>query len=168
MHRISAIAAIGKNTRVLGKDNDLVFKIPEDLKRFRTLTTLTKGHPVIMGRKTWESLPEVARPLPNRANFVVTRQASYAAEGATVSPTIEAAIEGAKNAEGSEEIFIIGGGELYTLALPFVNRLYLTLVDADAEGDAYFPEYPEFTKVVEHESHPEHTPPFDYVTLERP
>ena len=164
MHRVSAIAAIGKNTRVLGKDNDLVFKIPEDLKRFRTLT---KSHPVIMGRKTWESLPEIARPLPNRANFVVTRQASYAAEGATVSPTIEAAIESTKNAEGADEIFIIGGGELYALALPLVDRLYLTLVDADAEGDVHFPEYPEFTKVIEHESHPEHAPPFEYVTLER-
>ncbi len=165
MHRISAIAAIGKNTRVLGKDNDLVFKIPEDLKRFRTLT---KGHPVIMGRKTWESLPEVARPLPNRANFIVTRQASYVAEGATVSPTIEAAIESAKNADGSDEIFIIGGGELYALALPFVDRLYLTLVDADATGDVHFPEYPEFTKVIENEKHIEHAPPFEYVTLERP
>lgn len=164
MHRVSAIAAIGKNTRVLGKDNDLVFKIPEDLKRFRTLT---KGHPVIMGRKTWESLPEVARPLPNRANFVVTRQTSYVAEGATVSPSIEEAIENAKNAEVADEIFIIGGGELYALALPFVDRLYLTLVDDESEGDVYFPEYAEFSKIIENEKHPEHTPPFEYVTLEK-
>lgn len=164
MSRISIIAAIGKDTRVLGKDNDLVFKIAEDLARFRTLT---KGHPVVMGRKTWESLPEAVRPLPGRANFVVTRQKGYDAPGAFVTSSIEDALESAKNAVGSEEIFVIGGGELYTLALPFTERLYLTLVDSQEEGDVFFPDYAEFTRIVEKEAHNDHTPPYTYVTLER-
>src|SRR5262245_57390493 len=135
MHRISMIAAIGANTRALGKDGDLLFKIPEDLKRFRTLT---KGHPVIMGRKTWESLPEAVRPLPGRANFVITRQLNYEAPGALVVDSIEEAIASAKIVGGNDEMFIIGGGELYTLGLPLADRLYLTLVDDDAEGDVFF------------------------------
>lgn len=164
MSRISLIAAIGKDTRVLGKDNDLVFKIAADLKRFRLLTT---GHPVIMGRKTWESLPEKSRPLPGRANFVVTRQEGYQAPGAFVCASVGEALETAKRAEGADEICVIGGGEIYALALPFADRLYLTLVASDAEGDTFFPDYAAFTKVIEREAHPEHEPPYEYVTLER-
>ena len=164
MNRISIIAAIGKDTRVLGKDNDLVFKIPADLARFRTLT---KGHPVVMGRKTWESLPDAARPLPGRANFVVTRQNAFDAPGALVCTSVEDAFEAAKKAEGADEVFVVGGGEIYTLALPFADRLYLTLVDSPAEGDVLFPDYSAFTRVVECEEHPEYDPPYEYVTLEK-
>jgi dihydrofolate reductase len=164
MHRISAIAAIGKTTRVLGKDNDLVWDIPADLERFRNMT---REHPIIMGRKTWESLPAERRPLPKRTNIVVSRNADYDAPGAIVVTSVEDAIAKAKEAPGNDEIFIIGGSGIFKDGLPYTNRLCLTLVDDESEGDVHFPEYPEFTKVVEHESHPEHTPPFEYVTLER-
>lgn len=164
MHRISLIAAIGARTRALGKDGTLLFSIPEDLKRFRTLT---KGHPVIMGRKTWESLPEAVRPLPGRSNFVVTRQEDYQAPGALVVGSINEAIRMAKVVSGNDEIFVIGGGELYTLALPHADRLYLTLVDDDTEGDVFFPEYSTFAKEIEREEHLHHTPAFTYLTLEK-
>lgn len=164
MSRISAIAAIGAETRALGKDNDLLFKISADLKRFRELT---KGHPVIMGRKTWESLPAKARPMPERTNIVVTRNAVYDAPGAIVCTSVEDALEKAKAAEGADEIFVIGGAQLYEEALPMTNRLYLTLVHDDAPGDVAFPPYQEFTKVIEREEHRDHAPPYEYVTLER-
>jgi len=164
MQRTNLIAAIGAKTRALGKEGRLLFSIPEDLKRFRTLT---KGHPVIMGRKTWESLPEEVRPLPGRANIVVSRQSGYDAPGAAVVTSIEEALTVAKDASGNEEIFIIGGGELYTLGLPFADRLYLTLVDDEAEGDVFFPEYISFEKEIEREEHSEHAPSFVYVTLEK-
>lgn len=164
MNRISAIAAIGARTRVLGKDNDLVWDIPADLERFRNMT---REHPIIMGRKTWESLPAERRPLPKRTNIVVTRNAAYDAPGAIVVSSVEAAIEEAKNAPGADEIFIIGGSGIFKDALPYTDRLILTLVDDDAPGDVHFPEYPEFTKIVEQEKHPEHTPPYEYVTLEK-
>lgn len=164
MHRISAIAALGKHTRVLGKEGDLVWDIPADLERFRNLT---RGHPVIMGRKTWESIPAERRPLPKRANIVISRNADYQAPGALVVTSIDAALEAAKKAEGADEIFIIGGGAIYEAALPFTDRLILTLVDDETPGDAHFPPYPEFTKVIEQETHREHTPPFEYLTLER-
>ncbi len=164
MSRISAIAAIGKRTRVLGKDNDLVWDIPADLERFRNVT---REHPIIMGRLTWESLPAERRPLPKRTNIVVSRNADYDAPGATVVTSVEAAIEEAKNAPGADEIFIIGGSGIFAAALPYIDRLMLTLVDDDSDGDVHFPEYPEFTKMVEQELHPEHNPPYEYVTLER-
>ncbi|MBU6323496.1 MAG: dihydrofolate reductase [Patescibacteria group bacterium] len=148
---ITLIAAIGEGTRALGRHGDLLYKIPEDLARFRART---KGHPVVMGRKTWESLPDRARPLPKRANIVITRDASYGAPGAVVVTSIEDAFRKAKDAEGADEIFVIGGGEIYALALPYADRLDLTLVDDDTEGDAYFPEYErEFTKEISREEH---------------
>ncbi|MGB4076391.1 MAG: dihydrofolate reductase [Minisyncoccia bacterium] len=164
MNRISAIAAIGKHTRVLGKEGDLVWDIPEDLERFRNLT---RGHPVIMGRKTWESIPEERRPLPKRTNIVISRNKDYEAPGALVVSSIEAALAAAHGAPGSDEICIIGGSAIYTAALPFTDRLILTLVDDEALGDVFFPDYSEFTEIIAHESHPEHTPPFEYLTLER-
>lgn len=160
------IAAIGARTRALGKDGDLLYKIPEDLARFRART---HGHPVVMGRKTWESLPENARPLRGRANVVLTRDASYAAPGATVVTSMKDALSAARSAAGSEEIFIIGGGEIYALAFPYADRLYLTLVDDDTAGDAYFPEYEnEFAKETSREEH--ETPEglkYAWVNLER-
>jgi dihydrofolate reductase len=115
---ISLIAAIGAGNRALGKDGQLLWQIPDDLKRFKAITS---GHPVIMGRKTWESLPEKFRPLPGRLNIVVTRQEGYEATGAEVCASLETALamaQGTHAAEGGMEVFVIGGGELYKEALP--------------------------------------------------
>lgn len=165
MHRISAIAAIGKNTRALGKDNDLIWDIPADLERFRKFT---KGHPIIMGRKTWESLPSEVRPLPSRTNIVVTRQTNYEALGAVLVSSIEEALAIAKKALGADEIFLIGGYSIFKDGMRHADRLVLTLVDDDTPGDVNFPLYEEFSKIIEQEDHAEHAPPFKYVTLERP
>src|SRR5262249_46824197 len=113
---IVAIAAVSKQTRAIGKDNGLIWDLPADLARFRALS---KGHPVIMGRRTWESLPEKHRPLPGRTNIVVTRNADYAAEGAEVVTSIDDALVLAKQAPGSDVIVVMGGGEIYSLALPY-------------------------------------------------
>lgn len=145
---ISIIVAMGR-TRAIGKDNALLWRIPDDLKRFKALTL---GHPVIMGRKTWESLPERFRPLPGRTNIVVTRQDGYDAAGAVVAHSLEEA-RAAARAAGSDEIFIIGGAQLYAEALPTADRLYLTRVEDDTEGDAYFAAYEgEFTKKISEEA----------------
>lgn len=148
MAHISIIAAIGRK-RELGKGNDLLWKIPGDLTRFRTLT---KGHPIIMGRKTYESLP--VRPLPHRTNIVITRDAAWHAEGVETAASIEEAIEKAKCAPGAEEIFIIGGAQIYAAALPFTGRLMLTVIDAEApDADVFFPPYEqEFTRIISDES----------------
>ena len=162
---ISLISAIGKNTRSIGKGGRLLWDLKPDMARFKLLTT---GHPVIMGRKTWESIPQVFRPLPGRSNFVVTRQGDYVAEGTLCVPSLSKAIVEAAKMSGADEIFVIGGGELYAEALPLASRLYLTLVEDETVGDVFFPEYQEFTEVREEEFHKENTPHFSFVTLERP
>ncbi len=159
---LSIIAAIGKN-RELGLEGNLLWSLSDDLKRFKALTT---SHPVIMGRKTWESLPDRARPLPNRTNIVVTRQAGYDAPGAVVANSFDDARAAAARAEGADETFVIGGGELYAEALPSSDRLYLTLVDATAAADTFFPLYDQFSMVVIAESG-EGDPPHRFVTLEK-
>lgn len=163
MSRVSIIAALGTG-RVIGKDNDLLWRFPGDLKHFKKLTD---GHPVIMGRKTWESLPQKFRPLPNRANIVVTRDTSYAAAGAAVAHSLEEALKIAEASEGNDEVFVIGGGQLYAAALPSAARLYLTLVDDATPGTVYFPEYTDFSKEIESEEHEEHGIRYRWVTLER-
>jgi dihydrofolate reductase len=162
--RISLIAAIGHD-RVIGTGTDLPWRLPGDLAHFKEIT---KGHPVIMGRKTWESLPEKFRPLPGRANFVVTRSGWYEAAGAQTAFSFPEALSHAKEAEGSDEIFIIGGGELYRAALPFASRLYLTLVDDPTSGTVTFPDYPDFTNELSRETHEENGISYDWVVLERP
>jgi dihydrofolate reductase len=162
--RISLIAAIGHD-RVIGTGTDLPWRLPGDLAHFKEIT---KGHPVIMGRKTWESLPEKFRPLPGRANFVVTRSGWYEAAGAQTAFSFPEALSHAKEAEGSDEIFIIGGGELYRAALPFASRLYLTLVDDATPGTITFPDYPDFTNEVSRETREENGISYDWVVLERP
>ena len=127
------IAAVAKNG-VIGKDNTLPWHLPEDLRHFKELTT---GHVVIMGRKTWESLPERFRPLPGRLNVVVTRNAGYAAPGAAVVHSLEAA----QKIDPGGTAFMIGGAELYAHALPLAQRLELTEIDADVDGDARFPAF---------------------------
>ena len=130
---IAVIVAVAANG-VIGRDGGLPWRIAEDMKWFRSRT---EGRPLVMGRKTWESFPK--RPLPGRTNIVVTRQAGYRAEGGVVTGTLEAALEIACG-EASAEIMIIGGAELYRLALPLVDRIYLTSVHEDVVGDTYFPE----------------------------
>ena len=142
MPKISLIAAIGKTTRAIGKNNQLLWKIPEDLQRFKKLTS---GHPIIMGRKTFES---IGRPLPNRTNIVVTRNKNFTANGCIIVNSLESALEKAGETN-REEIFIIGGAEIYNRALPLADKLYLTIVESDAEGDAFFPEYQkDFNKII--------------------
>jgi dihydrofolate reductase len=163
-YTVSLIAALGAHNRALGKNNQLLWQLPEDLKRFKQITN---GHPVIMGRKTWESLPEKFRPLPGRLNIVMTRQATYPAAGATICSTLEDAIQKAA-AEGSPEIFVIGGGELYKEALPFAHKLYLTLIREEKEGDTFFPEYEnEFTKKIFEESRESNGLSYTWLDLER-
>jgi len=130
---LTLIAAVAENG-VIGDRNALLWHISEDLKRFRQLTT---GHPVIMGRKTFESL---GRPLPGRTNIVVTRTRT-AVEGCTAVDSLEEAIRRASAAPGGEESFIIGGAQLYAQALPVVERLRLTVVEHPYEGDTRFPEW---------------------------
>jgi len=130
---LTLIAALAKNG-VIGSANALPWRLPEDMQHFKALTT---GHAVIMGRKTWESLPPKFRPLPGRRNIVVTRDRAYVAAGAPVAHSLEAAVAAA----GDAAAFVIGGAELYRQALPSCDRLELTEIDADFAGDAHFPEF---------------------------
>lgn len=141
---ISAVAAIGEN-RELGKNNQLLWRIPEDLKRFRAIT---RGHPIIMGRKTFES---IGRPLPRRTNIIITRNADFKAEGCIIVGSVEEAIAKAKEFD-NEEIFIIGGGEIYKQAMPMIDKLYLTVVKGSKEADVFFPDYSEFSRVIKEEN----------------
>jgi dihydrofolate reductase len=152
----SIIAVIGKN-RELGKDNDLIWHLPNDLKRFRVIT---KGHPVIMGRKTFES---IGHPLPNRLNIVISHQKNI--PGVTVVSSLDEAIARAGN---DPEIFVIGGGSVYKEAINRADRLYLTVVDAVARGaDTFFPDYSRFTKVIEDVPQEENGIRYTYRTLEK-
>jgi dihydrofolate reductase len=162
---INIVAALSQKDRALGKNGELIFSIPEDMTRFKKLT---EGHPVIMGRKTWESLPEKFRPLPNRTNIVITRDMDYNARGAYVVTSMEHALTLAKTREGADEIWIIGGGEIYSIGIPFADRLYLTLVNEEKDADSFFPPYDEFSKVLSEEHHRFHLPSYTFVTLERP
>ncbi len=156
--RISAIVAMARN-RVIGVENRLPWHLPEDLKRFRALT---RGHPVIMGRKTHES---IGRPLPDRLNLVVSRRPDYEASGAEVHGSVEAAI--GRCGGRAEEIFIIGGAEIYRAAMPWVERIYITQVHLEYQGDAFFPEWPENFVEVERQDFLEAEIPYSYVTLDR-
>ena len=129
--RISVIAALARNG-VIGIENRLPWRLPEDLAHFKALTL---NHPILMGRKTFESL---GRPLPGRTNIVITRNPDYHPDGCLVAASIPSAIALCKDAD---EVFFIGGAELYVQAIPLADRLYLTEVDIEAEGDAWFPDY---------------------------
>lgn len=129
---IALIVAVAENG-VIGRDGKLPWRIPEDMKWFRERTA---GRPLIMGRKTWESFPK--RPLPGRTNIVITRDASYKAEGAVVVTSLPAALDVAYG-EAPKEIMVIGGAEIYRAALPHTRRIYLTSVHGEIEGDTLFP-----------------------------
>ena len=135
--RLALMVAKSANN-VIGRNNKLPWYLPNDLKYFKAVTM---GKPIIMGRKTWESL---GKPLPGRTNIVITRQSEYVAEGAKVVPDLQAALDMAENIaliEGQDEVVVIGGGEIYALALPRADRLYVTEVHAEIDGDAWFPEF---------------------------
>ncbi|MDH3287790.1 MAG: dihydrofolate reductase [Betaproteobacteria bacterium] len=128
--RLSIIVAMARN-RVIGASGAIPWHLPGELKRFRNITM---GHHIIMGRKTWES---IGRTLPGRTSVIITRNSGYRAPGALVTHSLDEAISACR---GDEEIFVIGGAELYAQALPRASRLYLTVVEADVEGDTWMPE----------------------------
>lgn len=138
--QLSLIVARGRNG-VIGVDGDLPWRLKADMKCF---VEATRGKPVIMGRKTWESLPR--RPLPGRLNIIVTRQPGYAAEGGAVAPDLDTALilaAGRAAADGQGEVFVIGGAQIYALALDAADRLYITEVEAEPDGDTHFPGFDE-------------------------
>jgi dihydrofolate reductase len=132
---LTLIAAVARNGAI-GRDGGLLWHEPADQQRFRALTI---GHPVVMGRKTWDSLPPRFRPLPGRRNVVVSRQAGLRLEGAETALSLPAALA---LLQGTPRAFVIGGGELYAQALPQADRLELTEIDADLPGDVFFPPWP--------------------------
>ena len=142
------VAGIGARTRAIGKDNQILFHVPEDLKRFKELSM---GHPIIMGRKTFESIVGMlGKPLPGRFNVVVTRDESYEYPDVAVAHSLEGAFEIAA-AQQPKEIHIGGGAEIYTQALPYTDKLFLTLFNDDRPGDTSFPEYADkFGEVTRH------------------
>ncbi len=158
---ISIIAALAEN-RVIGVNNTLPWRLPNDLKHFRRLTT---GHAIIMGRKNYES---IGRPLPERTNIVVTRNRDYRASGCLVAHSLDEALALAQN---DPEIFIIGGAEIYREALARADRLYLTQVHAAVDGDTFFPETNrndwEETTRERHGADDKHAYAYSFVVLER-
>ena len=163
---VSAIAALSRN-RVIGKNNDLPWRLPDDMKFFMETT---KGHHVIMGRKNYDSLHEKYKPLPQRTNIVITRQDDFKAPGCIVLHAIEPGLQIART-NGETECFIIGGSEIYSLAMPYTTRLYMTEIDAVIDGDTFFPEIdPRSWKEISRQHHPadqRHAYAFDIVVYDR-
>jgi dihydrofolate reductase len=163
---ISLIAAVSKN-HVIGKNNDLPWSLPDDMKFFMNTT---KGHHCIMGRKNYDSIPEKFRPLPNRTNIVVTRQKDFQAPGCIVVNAIDEALAVARK-NGEEETFVIGGAEIYRSTMEQTDRMYLTEIEAVIEGDTYFPEFDKkIWKEVKRQHHgadERHQYAFDFVVYEK-
>jgi dihydrofolate reductase len=161
---LGLIAAVARNG-VIGRNNQLLWHLPEDMRHFRRVTL---GCPVIMGRKTWESLPDRFRPLPGRANIVVTRNAQWQAAGAQVALSMEDALALAGEAA---KVFVIGGAALYAAALPLADELVLTEIDRAFDGDVSFPAWPreEFNEIHRESHHAGEPNDFDYafVTYQR-
>jgi len=158
---ISIIVAIQAKDRGIGSKNRLLFRISDDLKRFKALTT---GHPTIMGRKTFES---IGKALPHRTNIVVSRDTSLKIDDVIFCSSVEEALAKAK--EIDEQIFVIGGGEIYKQTLPFTDRIEMTLVESDAIADTFFPDYSDFSKVISQEKHVDEKTGLKYswITLSR-
>jgi len=158
---VSAVVAIAENNAI-GKDNELLWYLPTDLKHFKSIT---KGHTIVMGRKTFDS---IGKPLPHRRNIVITRAKALEIEGAEVVNTIAQALELCSD---EEEVFIVGGAEIYKLAMPATDRIYLTTVHRSFEGDAYFPEINmdlwKVTAEEKHEADEKNNIAFTFSTLER-
>ena len=165
--KVSLIVAASENG-VIGKDNDLIWHLPKDMRFFKE-TTL--GHHVIMGRKNFESIPHKYRPLPNRTNIIITRNSDYKAEGCVVVNSVKLALEVAKENRDTQP-FMIGGGQIYKLALEnnLVDKIYLTKVHHTFDGDTFFPklnnEWKEINKKV-NKADEKHAYDYDFITLER-
>jgi dihydrofolate reductase len=159
---ISIIVAIDEKTMAIGKENQLLYRIPEDMRRFKKITT---GHPIIMGSKTYKS---IGKPLPNRTNIVITKTPKKTSS-VLHATSIQEALNIANTKEGHNEIFIIGGGTIYQQTIHLADRLYLTLIKGnDVHGDVFFPKYHHISwNEVFKETHFEENPPFSWVTLER-
>lgn len=156
---VSAIVAMSRNG-VIGKDNQIPWYLPADLKYFKK-TTL--GHHVIMGRKSFES---IGRPLPNRTNIVITRDPFFVATGCIIAHSVEEALQIAE-ANGEEEVFIIGGGEIYRQSWPYLDRIYLTKVETEVDGDVFFPLIDEndWEEIASESHQADEKNPFDYTFL---
>ena len=158
--RLSAIVCMATN-RVIGKDNTLPWRLPADLQHFKAVTM---SHPIIMGRKTYES---IGRPLPGRRNIVVTRDASYQAEGCDVFHSLDDVVAAVQS---EKDVFVIGGANIYETLMPRVDRLYLTMVHAEVEGDAFFPEVEsQFTEIsrVNHKADEKNEYDYSFITFDR-
>jgi dihydrofolate reductase len=157
---ISIVVAIAENNAI-GKNNQLLWHLPADLKHFKQITT---GHTVIMGRKTYDS---VGKPLPNRRNIIITRQ-DITIEGCEVAKSIEDALA---LCAGEEEVFIIGGAEIYKQSIHLADRIYLTIVHQKFDGDSYFPEinYGQWVETTrgDHQPDEKNKLPYSFITLER-
>lgn len=156
------------NNRTIGRNNALPWHLPEDMKYFKRVTM---GKPIIMGRKTWES---IGRPLPGRTNIVITRDRNFHADGVKIVHTLDEAIALAEKIsviDGAEEVVVIGGAEIYALSLPRADRLYMTQVRAEVDGDAHFPEFNlnEWRELAREDHQPSETNlyPYSFIILER-
>jgi dihydrofolate reductase len=158
---VSAVVAISEN-HAIGKDNKLLWYLPNDLKHFKEITT---GGTVIMGRKTFDS---VGKPLPRRRNIIITRQTNVSIEGCEVVNSVEAALALCAN---EAEVYIAGGAEIYKLAMPLMDRIYLTIVHKAFEGDSYFPEInkQEWTETAREDFEPDekNNLPYSFITMDR-
>lgn len=157
--RVSMICAISKN-RGIGLKNKLLFDIPADLNRFRQIT---RGHPVIMGARTYYS---IGHPLPDRLNIVLSQNDELQISGCSVCNNIDDALRLASESDQTE-VFFIGGGMVYKQGVEYADRLYLTIVDSETEADTFFPDYSEFTKIVSSEDSVDNGYKLKYLTLER-
>ncbi len=159
---VSIIVATADNN-VIGKDNQLIWHLPADLKHFKQLTM---GHPILMGRKTYES---IGKPLPGRTSIIITRQSDFEADGCIVVHSVQEAIERAKQID--EEVYIIGGAEIYRQALPFTDNIALTKIHHNFNGDTFFPELSEddweVTSKEEHEPDEKNKYKYTFLTLKR-
>ncbi len=157
---VALVAAVARGG-VIGRDGDLPWRLPEDMAHFREVTL---GHPVVMGRKTWESLPDRFRPLPGRLNVVVTRNPEWHADGADRVGSLEEALT---VLDGAERVSVIGGGEIFAAALPLADELLLTEIELDVDGDTFFPPWSGFVETAREEHVSGDGTPFAFVTYRR-
>jgi dihydrofolate reductase len=157
--KISLISAVAEN-RAIGKNNQLLWNIPEDMKHFREVTS---SHTVIMGQKTYES---IGRPLPNRTNIIVTFDREFQADDCIVCYSLDESFEYAEK-QGDEEAFIIGGGSIYKQTIDKADRLYITLVKGEFDGDVFFPAYDQFSKIISRRDGKDENYEYSFLVLEK-
>lgn len=157
--KISIIVALDDKNGI-GKDGGMPWNIPSDLKRFKKIT---EGHPVIMGRKTFES---IGKPLPKRTNIIITRN-NFKQEDLIIKHSLKEAIEEAKKASGSDEVFIVGGGQVFKEAMVLADKIYLTKIEGDYNADTFFPDYSSFAKKTYEDSKEENGYKFKFIDLEK-